>query len=226
MPDTIQGIIMARLDRLGEDGKRTVQLASVIGRQFLVRLLERIAGLTGQLEGLLQELKTLEIIYELGLLPEPAYIFKHAVIQDVAYQSLLVQRRKELHRAVGYAIEELYPDRLANHYEELAHHFVQGEAWEKAFDYLVLAGDKAKNAYANQTALDFYARALDVAPRVVPSMPARRITEIYQRRGQVYLLLSRYPEAIAEAEHMRSHARAAGDRQSEGEALADLALYH
>ena len=226
VPDTIQDIIMARLDRLGEDGKRTVQLASVIGRQFLVRLLERIAGLTGQLEGLLQELKTLEIIYELGLLPEPAYIFKHAVIQDVAYQSLLIQRRKELHRAVGYAIEELYPDRLANHYEELAHHFVQGEAWEKAFDYLILAGDKAKNAYANQTALDFYARALAVAPRVVPSMPARRITEIYQRRSQVYMLLSRYPEAISEAERMLENARAAGDRQSEGEALADLSLYH
>jgi class 3 adenylate cyclase/tetratricopeptide (TPR) repeat protein len=226
VPDTIQGIIMARLDRLGEDGKRTVQLASVIGRQFLVRLLERIAGLTGQLEGLLQELKTLEIIYELGLLPEPAYIFKHAVIQDVAYHSLLMQRRKELHRAVGYALEELYPDRIANHYEELAHHFVQGEAWEKAFGYLILSGDKAKNAYASQTALDFYARALDVAPRVVPSIPARRITEIYQRRSQVYFLLSRYLDAIAEAEHVRSHARAAGDRQSEGEALADLALYH
>jgi class 3 adenylate cyclase len=204
VPDTIQGIIMARLDRLGEDGKRTVQLASVIGRQFLVRLLERIAGLTGQLEGLLQELKTLEIIYELGLLPEPAYIFKHAVIQDVAYHSLLIQRRKELHRTVGRAIEELYPDWLANHYEELAHHFVQGEVWEKAFDYLVLAGDKAKNAYANQTALDFYARALAVAPRVVPSLPARRITEIYLRRGQVYMLLSRCPEAIAEAERMLS----------------------
>jgi len=226
VPETIQGIIMARLDRLGEDGKRTVQLASVIGRQFLVRLLERIAGLTGQLEGLLRELKTLEIIYELGLLPEPAYIFKHALIQDVAYHSLLVQRRKELHRAVGYAIEELYPDQLANHYEELAHHFMQGEAWEKAFDYLILAGDKAKNAYANQTALDFYARALDVAARVVPSIPAKRVTEIYQRRGQVYLLLARYPEAIAEAEHMCSHARAAGDKQSEGEALADLAFYH
>src|SRR5262249_25965931 len=195
-----------------------------IGRQFLVRLLERIAGLTGQLEGLLQELKTLEIVYEQGLLPEPAYIFKHALIQDVAYHSLLIQRRKELHRAVGYAIEELYPDRLANHYEELAHHFVQGEAWEKAFDCLVLAGDKAKNAYATQIALDFYARALIVAPRVVPSLPARRITEIYQRRGQVYLLLARYPEAIAEAEHMRASARAAGDKQSEGEALTDLAL--
>src|SRR5207249_9059708 len=131
VPDTIQGIIMARLDRLGEDGKRTVQLASVIGRQFLVRLLERISGLTGELQGLLRELRALEIVYEQGLLPEPAYIFKHAVIQDVAYNSLLVQRRKELHRAVGYAIEELYPDRLADHYEELAHHFAQGEEWQK-----------------------------------------------------------------------------------------------
>jgi predicted ATPase len=71
-------------------------------------------------EGLLGERKALEIIYEQGLLPEPAYIFKHAVIQDVAYQSLLIQRRQELHRAVAHAIEELYPDRLADHYEELA----------------------------------------------------------------------------------------------------------
>jgi predicted ATPase len=67
VPDTIQGIIMARLDRLGENGKRTVQLASVIGRQFLVRLLERIAGLTNQLEGLLAELQALEIIYSTTL---------------------------------------------------------------------------------------------------------------------------------------------------------------
>jgi class 3 adenylate cyclase len=84
IPETIQGIIMARLDRLGEDGKRTVQLASVIGRQFLVRLLARIAGLSERFEGLLRELQALEIIYEQGLVPEPAYIFKHAVIQDVA----------------------------------------------------------------------------------------------------------------------------------------------
>src|SRR5437879_4745232 len=110
VPDTIHDIIMARLDRLGDEGKRTVQLASAIGRQFLRRLLERIAGLTGELEGFLQELKALEIIYEQGRLPEPSYIFKHAVIQDVAYRSLLVQRRKELHRSVGRAIEDLYPE--------------------------------------------------------------------------------------------------------------------
>ena len=115
VPDTIQGIIMARLDRLGEDGKRTVQLAVVIGRQFLQRLLARVAGLGGRLEGLLRELQALEIIYEQGLFPEPAYIFKHAVIQDVAYNSLLMQRRKALHQAVGEAIEVLYQDRWQEH---------------------------------------------------------------------------------------------------------------
>ena len=168
VPDTIQAIIMARLDRLGENGKRTVQLASVIGRQFLVRLLERISGLTGELEGLLRELKALEIVYEQGLLPEPAYVFKHAVIQDVAYHSLLVQRRKELHSAVGYAIEELYPDRLADHYEELAHHFAQGEEWQKAMDYSTLAGDRAAHAFANAEAHKHYTRALEAAGKLVP----------------------------------------------------------
>jgi class 3 adenylate cyclase/tetratricopeptide (TPR) repeat protein len=226
VPDTIQGIIMARLDRLGENGKRTVQLASVIGRQFLVRLLERIADLRGELEGLLGELKSLEIIYEQGLLPEPAYIFKHAVIQDVAYQSLLVQRRKELHRAVGRAIEELYPDRLADHYEELAHHFWQGEQWDKALDYLVKSGEKAKLAYANQVALDYFARALEVVSRVEPRVPLKRIVDLHEQRSQIYIGISRYPEAIVEAERMVELTRAAGERRGEGEALAQLASAH
>jgi class 3 adenylate cyclase/tetratricopeptide (TPR) repeat protein len=226
VPDTIQGIIMARLDRLGEEGKRTVQLASVIGRQFLQRLLERIAGLTGSLEGLLQELKALEIIYEQGLLPEPAYIFKHAVIQDVAYNSLLKERRRELHRAVGAAIEELYPDRLADHYQELAHHFVIGEDWPKAFEYLVRSGDRAKDAFANQTALDSYAKALEVGPRVSPPLEPRRIMEIYQRRGQVWRLMGRVSKAIEELEPMLAMARETGDRFAEAQALVDLSLAH
>ncbi len=226
VPETIHGIIMARLDRLGEDGKRTVQLASVIGRQFLQRLLERIAGLSGKLEGLLQELKALEIIYEQGLLPEPAYIFKHAVIQDVAYGSLLKERRRELHRAVGGAIEELYPDRLADHYQELAHHFVNGEDWPKAFEYLVRTGDRAKDAFANQTALDSYAKALEVAPRVSPPLAPRRIMEIYQRRGQIWRLMSRPPDSLAELERMLAMAREANDRFAEAQALVELSLSH
>ena len=226
VPETIHGIIMARLDRLGEDGKRTVQLASVIGRQFLQRLLERIAGLSGKLEGLLQELKALEIIYEQGLLPEPAYIFKHAVIQDVAYGSLLKERRRELHRAVGGAIEELYPDRLADHYQELAHHFVNGEDWPKAFEYLIRTGDRAKDAFANQTALDSYAKALEVASRVSPPPPPRRIMEIYQRRGQIWRLMSRPTDAVADLGRMLAMARNEGDRFAEAQALVDLSLAH
>jgi class 3 adenylate cyclase/tetratricopeptide (TPR) repeat protein len=160
VPETIQDIIMARLDRLGEDGKRTVQLASVIGRQFLVRLLARVAGLTDRLEGLLRELQALEIIYEQGLLPEPAYIFKHAVIQDVAYNSLLMQRRRALHRAVGEAIEELYPDRLEEHYAELAHHFSQSGTWEKALTYHRHAGIQAFARSSLREALAGFEQAL------------------------------------------------------------------
>jgi tetratricopeptide (TPR) repeat protein len=161
VPDTIQGIIMARLDRLGDEGKRTVQLASVIGRQFLVRLLARVAGLSERLEGLLRELQALEIIYEQGLVPEPAYIFKHAVIQDVAYQSLLIQHRKTLHRTVGEAIEELYQDRLAEHYAELVHHFLQGEVWEKAYNYCRQAGEKALAQSAYREAAGHFEQALN-----------------------------------------------------------------
>ena len=223
VPDTIQGIIMARLDRLGEDGKRTVQLASVIGRQFLVRLLQRVAGLTGRLGELLAELKELEIIYELGLAPEPAYVFKHALIQDVAYQSLLKERRRELHRAVGLAIEEIYADRLADHAEELAHHFQNGGDWEKAFTYLVRSGDRAKAAYALSSALDFYARALEAGAQVAPPLPAARIVEVHQRRGDSLRLLARYADSIAEFGRMREVARAARDRVREGEAVVETA---
>ncbi len=160
VPETIQEIIMARLDRLGEDGKRTVQLASVIGRQFLVQLLARVAGLADRFEGLLRELQALEIIYEQGLLPEPAYIFKHAVIQDVAYNSLLVRRRKALHQIVGDAIEEIYQDRLEEHYPELTHHFSQGEVWDKAFFYWRQAGARAFARSALREAMACFEQAL------------------------------------------------------------------
>ena len=222
VPNTIQGIIMARLDRLGDEGKRTVQLASVIGRQFLGRLLQRVAGLTERLSDLLEELKDLEIIYELGLAPEPAYIFKHALIQDVAYQSLLKERRRDLHRAVGLAIEEIYADRLAEHAEELAYHFQNGGEWSKAFTYLVRSGDRAKAAYANETALDLYARALEASERVTP-VESTRIVEVHHRRGEVLRLLARYSDSIAAFERMREAARGGGDRVREGEALVEIA---
>jgi class 3 adenylate cyclase/tetratricopeptide (TPR) repeat protein len=226
VPDTIHGIIMARLDRLGEDGKRTVQLASVIGRQFMRRLLERIAGLSGELEGLLRELKALEIIYEQGLLAEPAYIFKHAVIQDVAYNSLLRERRRDLHRAVGQAIEELYADRLAEHHGELAHHFTQAEEWAKALDYSVRAGDRAAHAFANAEARRHYARALEAAARVEPALPAGSRAALHTKHAGVLTSGGHYDEADAEYGQARALAREAGDHAGEVESLAALSLVH
>jgi class 3 adenylate cyclase len=113
VPDTIQDVIMARIDRLEDAAKRTLQLASVIGREFTGRLLERIADIHGRTAELLGELKAIELIYEKRLFPELAYMFKHALTHDVAYNSLLVQRRKELHRLIGLGIEELFADRLS-----------------------------------------------------------------------------------------------------------------
>lgn len=221
IPETIQGIIMARLDRLGEEGKRTVQLASVIGRQFLARLLERVAGLTGKLEGLLRELKALEIIYEQGLLPEPAYIFKHAVIQDVAYNSLLLQRRKELHRAVGAAIEELYRDRLAEHYAELAYHFTRGEDWSKAMEYSSLAGDQSAHSFANSEAIEHYAHAINAASKL-PLIRANAVGDLHAKRGAVLSVIGRHPEAFEDYARALACATSTSDRAQECRFLLEL----
>jgi tetratricopeptide (TPR) repeat protein len=222
VPDTVQGIIMARLDRLGEVGKRTVQLASVIGRQFLVRLLERIADVTGPLEGLLTELQTLELIYRQGLLPEPAYVFKHAMIQDVAYNSLLLRQRRELHRAVGAAIEELYPERLAEHYEELAHHFTQGEEWTKAMEYSTLAGDRAAEAFANAEARAHYAWALQAAAQVTPSVEPGTVARLHAKHGAVLMVLGEHGEAEAVYHRALDLIRQTADRQGEIDILVGL----
>jgi class 3 adenylate cyclase/tetratricopeptide (TPR) repeat protein len=222
VPDAVQDIIMARLDRLGEEGKRTVQLASVIGRQFLVRLLERIADLTGPLEGLLTELQTFELIHRQGLLPEPAYVFRHAMIQDVAYNSLLVRRRKEIHRAVGYAIEELYADRLAEHYAELAHHFTQGEVWEKAMEYSVLAGDRAAHAFASAEARGHYRRALEAAGKLAPAPDSVTLASLHKKHATALTVLIEYEVATAEYQRALELIQPVGDQRREIEILAGL----
>ena len=162
VPDTIQDVIMARIDRLEDASKKTLQLASVIGREFTRRLLERIADIRGRTEELLGELKAIELIYEKRLFPELAYMFKHALTHDVAYHSLLVQRRRELHRIIGLAIEELFADRLAEHYEVLGYHFTRGEEWAKALHYLRAAGGKAAASSAHPEAVAHLEQALSV----------------------------------------------------------------
>jgi len=148
VPDTIQGIIAARMDRLEQNLKRTMQVASVIGRDFAYRILHAITGMQEELKSYLINLQGLEFIYEKSLFPELEYMFKHTLTQEVAYNSLLVKRRKELHAKIGEAIEELYPDRLAEFYEMLAHHYLRAENWDRAYQYLEMSAEKAMLNYS------------------------------------------------------------------------------
>ncbi len=143
VPDTIQGIIAARMDRLEDNLKQIMQVASVIGRGFSFRILQTITGLREDLKSSLLNLQCLEFIYEKSLFPELEYIFKHALIQEVAYNSLLLARRKEIHEKIGKAIENIYADRLEEFYEMLAHHYSKSGNTEKAYYYLTMSGMKA-----------------------------------------------------------------------------------
>ncbi len=174
VPATIQDIVRARIDRLEEPVKRTVQTAAVIGREFGLRLLTRISEMAQEVQGYLDTLKHLELIHEKRFFPELEYIFKHAVTQDVAYESLLGPRRKELHGAIGRAIEDLYADRLEEQAAILAYHYGRSERQDKAVAYALLAGDGAARLYANAEATAYYEQALTMARTLSASPEAQR----------------------------------------------------
>ena len=222
VPNTIEDVIMARIDRLEDIPKRALQLAAVIGREFTVRLLERISDMQAQLERFLQDLKVLEFIYERSFYPELVYMFKHALTHEVAYNSLLMLRRKELHRLVAIAIEDLYAERLPESYEMLAYHYERGEVWEKALEYLVKAGQKAQQAYANQEALDHYSRALDICERLGEAVEPATWIAIYTGKGAVHLLMSEFRASIEAHQRLLEIARQVRDRHKEAEALYQI----
>jgi class 3 adenylate cyclase/tetratricopeptide (TPR) repeat protein len=161
VPDTIQGIIAARMDRLEDNLKRTMQMASVIGREFAFRILQTITGMREEIKSYLLNLQGLEFIYEKSLFPELEYIFKHALTQEVAYNSLLLKRRSEIHKRIGEAIEELYPERLEEFFEMLAYHYSKGEDFKKALEYLKFSGNKAIRNHSVCEAYQFYNDAID-----------------------------------------------------------------
>ncbi|MGH7276250.1 MAG: AAA family ATPase, partial [Candidatus Rokuibacteriota bacterium] len=160
VPDTVQDVIAARLDRLAEPQKRTVQTASVIGREFALGLLRRVSDLQDQLEQNLTELKRVELIYEKVGFGELEYVFKHALTQDVAYASLLQAERRRLHALIGAAVEDVYTGRLEERAEELAYHFTRGEIWDKVVHYARAAAERAAALCVDDKAVEFYEAAL------------------------------------------------------------------
>jgi class 3 adenylate cyclase len=175
VPDTVQDVIAARIDRLEEPQKRTVQTASVIGREFALALLRRVSDVQDQLEGCLTDLKRIELIYEKAALGDPEYVFRHALTQDVAYASLLQAERRRLHARIGAALEEAYSGRLEERVEELVHHFTRGEVWDKVARYAREAGDRAAALFVDARAVELYEVALDALAHLPDTPGAARL---------------------------------------------------
>ena len=183
VPDTIHGVIQSRMDRLEETNRRVLQVASVIGRVFGSRVLDGAYpydDLDSTLEQRLSRLGSLGMVQLELPEPELIYMFRHALTQDVAYQSLPYQRRRDIHCRVGEFVESQGGETVSERPGFLAHHFFQGQAWRRALRYSLAAGRKAQQEYANEVAVAHYERALraaaerqERAPRASPR-PWRR----------------------------------------------------
>ena len=212
VPETIQGIIAARMDRLEENVKRIMQVASVIGREFAFRILQTITGMREELKSGLLNLQGLEFIYEKSLFPELEYIFKHALTQEVAYNSLLSNRRKEIHKQIAGAIESIYAERLEEFYEVLAYHYSKGENIGKACYYLKLSGNKAMRSYAVREAYVFYKDALDLLNRLPETEEKKRqLIEAIERMINPVALLGLPEESLSYLQQGERLAKDLGD---------------
>ena len=179
MPATVQAVLAARIDRLVPADKRLLQTAAVIGKDVPYAILQAVADMPE--EGLrqgLSDLRAAEFLYEASLYPDLEYTFKHALTHDVAYAGLLQERRHELHARIVQAIETLYPARVDENAERLAHHAVQAQLWEPALRYLRQAARKASSRWAFREAARYLEQALEVAQLRLSRQPDSTTQEI------------------------------------------------
>jgi ABC-type oligopeptide transport system substrate-binding subunit/class 3 adenylate cyclase len=184
IPRTLEGVLSGRIDRLPQDDRRLLQLASVIGQSFLLRILEAISEQDPSALGLsLARLQRAEFLLELTCLPEREYAFRHSLTQQAAYQSMLVEQRKAIHMHVGEALERLFPGRRQEFLGLLAHHFELAGASDKAVAYLLEAGDRARLGEELPEAVGYYRRAL---PFLMQAKDWSRASRTWLKLGLVY----------------------------------------
>ena len=161
VPATVQAVLAARIDRLPPEEKGLLQTAAVIGNEVPLPLLQAIADMPEEvLHRSLAHVQATELLYETRLFPECEYTFKHALTHEVAYGSLLQERRRALHARIVEALEALAGDRVAEQVERLAHHALRGEVWDKALTYCRQAGEKAMARSAHREAVEYFEQAL------------------------------------------------------------------
>jgi predicted ATPase len=208
IPTTVQGILAARIDRLPAVEKELLQTLAVLGKEFPLGLIRRVAPPSPdeQLERQLSELQLGEFIYEQPALPEVEYTFKHALTQAVAYNSVLSERRKQLHERAAQAIEALFGSQLENHLSELAHHYSRSSNAPKAVEYLQRASEQAIERSAIAEAIAQLTAALDLL-KALPDGPARARRETSFQLALGGLLMVATSPGNPEVERTYSRAR-------------------
>jgi class 3 adenylate cyclase len=174
IPATVQAILASRIDRLPPDEKELLQTLAVIGREFALPLVRRVfdGKKNDELERMLADLQMAEFIYEQPAAGDIEYIFKHALTQEVAYSSLLIEGRKLLHKSAGQALESLFAEQLEDHLSELAHHYSRSDNFAKAVEYLGRAGQQALQRSAYADAVSSLTAAIDLLQKL-PDSPER-----------------------------------------------------
>ena len=224
IPNTIQDVIMARVDSLPEGAKGLLQTFSVVGRESSYDLIKRLTEFVEQeLLSHLSVLKDTELIYERGIYPQLTYIFKHALTQEVAYNSLLQKKKKEIHERIGRAIETIYMDRLEEHYEMLAYHYGRSDSTDKAVQYLDQANQKAAKLNAMEEAKAYFDEAMDLLDALpeTEKNQHRRIS-LLVNQSIVFFLLFKHPEYYDLLTHYESMARNLGNPELLGAFYARL----
>jgi class 3 adenylate cyclase/tetratricopeptide (TPR) repeat protein len=212
IPDSLQGSLMARLDRLTAAAKEVAQIASVIGREFDRGLLSKIAGLDDRaLDQALHQLMSTQLVVVGGVVRD-ALVFRHALIQDTAYQSLLGRRRRHHHEAIADVLIDAYPDLVVTQPELIAQHYVKAQKIELAFPYWMKAGERALGRSANYEAVDHFQNALGIAEHL-PEGPARQkeLLEATLKLGEALGNAGRVSDSVARYKLAAQLAREAGD---------------
>ena len=197
IPQSIHALIMARIDRLDEETRNLVRIASVIGRNFFYRILTEVAGHIEEVDRRLDYLKEIQLIREQKRMEEVEYLFKHALTQEAAYESILIQRRKEIHQKVAQSIEKVFNERIHEFYGMLAYHYSRAESLEKAEEYLIKAGEEALKSSASNEALHYYQEALSIYRRLRgDSADPEKVAMLEKNIGLALFNRGHYAEAV------------------------------
>jgi class 3 adenylate cyclase/tetratricopeptide (TPR) repeat protein len=216
IPDTLTGVLSARIDRLPENTKHVAQTAAVLGRIFAQRALMATCAAAPppeQIEDVEPHLGVLtyeELVRERVHDPELEYIFKHALTQEAAYELLLIRRRKELHRRAGEVLEELYPEQRGELSSALAYHFRLGEDWQRAADYAMGAGAQAVKVFAMNEALAYFDDAYESLKKVSQASP-EQLCDVILGWTPAALKLKPYQEVVDRLEEAEEIARELND---------------